>query len=77
MTVPSGLLTACLRAGSPTSMWPSLVNATTLGNALPYRLVPSALGTMTGRPACKTLAAEFDVPKSMPIIFVIIFFLRI
>ncbi|KHO53478.1 MAG: hypothetical protein QT04_C0004G0011 [archaeon GW2011_AR11] len=65
----SGLETACLRAGSPTSSWPSFVKATMLGNALPYAVVPSALGMITGFPPCRTDAAELLVPRSMPIIF--------
>src|SRR3989338_11031161 len=65
----SGFETACLRAGSPTRSWPSFVNATMLGNALPYAVVPSALGMMTGLPPCNTEAAEVDVPQSIPIIF--------
>src|SRR3989338_3816103 len=69
VTVPSGFETACLLAGSPTKNWPSFVNATTDGNALPYNEAPSALGTITGFPACITDAAQLLVPKSMPIIF--------
>src|SRR3989338_11362070 len=65
-TVPSGLVAAWRRAGSPTSSWPSLVNATYDGNALPPTLVPSAEGTMAGRPCSMTAHALFDVPKSMP-----------
>ena len=67
--VPSGLVTDCLLAGSPTSAWPSLVKATYDGKALPPMLVPSALGIIVGRPPIRTAAAELLVPRSMPIIF--------
>src|SRR3990167_236962 len=67
--VPSGFIVACRFAGSPTSLWPSLVNATKDGKALPLATpAPSALGIMTGLPASITAAAEFDVPRSIPII---------
>src|SRR5512137_414054 len=58
ITVPSGFDTAWRLAGSPTSIWPSLVNATYDGKALPPRLVPSALGMIVGLPASTTAAAE-------------------
>src|SRR5574340_694155 len=32
-------------------------------------LIPSALGMMTGRPPRSTAAAELDVPRSMPMMF--------
>src|SRR5256886_10132901 len=67
--VPSGLVTTCLFAGSPTRSCPSEVKATTEGNILPEAVGPSALGTTTGRPASITAAAELVVPRSMPIIF--------
>ena len=70
--VPSGLVTACLRAGSPTSSSPSLVNATYEGKAFPPMLVPSALGMIVGLPPSMTDAAELLVPKSIPIILVIV-----
>jgi hypothetical protein len=69
--VRSGFDTACLRAGSPTKRCPSFVNATTDGNALPPKLVPSALGMIVGRPWSNTAAAELLVPKSIPIILLI------
>src|SRR5512143_4109449 len=65
--VPSGLIAACLRAGSPTSLSPSFVKATNEGKAFPEETpAPSAEGRMTGRPPSMTAAAEFDVPKSIP-----------
>ena len=65
--VPSGLMAACRRAGSPTSRSPSLVNATKDGNAFPEETpAPSAEGMMTGRPPSITAAAEFEVPRSIP-----------
>ena len=67
--VPVGLLTACRLAGSPTRRAPSLLKATTEGNAFPYWVVPSALGIIVGFPACNTAAAELLVPRSIPIIF--------
>src|SRR5512137_1581386 len=61
-------MAACRRAGSPTSRSPSLVKATNEGNALPDETpAPSAEGMMTGRPPSMTAAAEFEVPRSMPI----------
>ncbi len=69
--VLSGLLTACLLAGSPTKSCSSFVNATTEGNALPYCVAPSALGIIFGFPASKKEAAELLVPKSTPTILLI------
>ena len=69
----SGLVTACLLAGSPTKSSPSFENATTDGNALPATVVPSAAGINVGLPPCITDAAELLVPKSIPIIFSAIF----
>src|SRR5512136_704620 len=69
MTVPSGLLTACLLAGSPTRSSPSFVKATTDGNIFPATVTPSAEGMMTGFPPSMTAAWLFDVPKSIPMIF--------
>lgn len=37
------------------------------GKAWPPRLMPSALGIITGRPPPKTGAAELQVPRSLPI----------
>ena len=60
-------------AGSPTQRWPSLVNATYEGNALPDATpAPSAEGMITGLPPSITAAAEFDVPKSIPITLAIL-----
>ena len=72
--VLSGLVTACLLAGSPTKRSPSFENATIDGNALPAIVVPSAAGISTGFPPCITDAAELLVPKSIPIIFSAIYF---
>ena len=71
--VLSGLVTDCLRAGSPTKRSPSLVNATTDGNALPPTVAPSAAGIMVGLPPITTAAAELLVPKSIPIILAIFY----
>src|SRR5271157_2073797 len=66
--VPSGLMAACRRAGSPTRRSPSFVKATNDGNALPEETpAPSADGMMTGRPPSMTAAAELEVPRSIPI----------
>ena len=74
--VPSGLIAACLLAGSPTNLCPSFVNATTEGNALPEETpAPSAEGIIAGLPASIVAAAELEVPKSIPITFAI-FLLR-
>src|SRR3712207_6507060 len=72
ITVPSGFEIICLRAGSPTMSCPSLVNATTDGNALPPIDVPSAAWIIVGLPPTITAAAELLVPRSMPIIFPIL-----
>ena len=51
--------------------WPSSAANQSLeqfGNALPPSVMPSALGMMIGRPPRRTAAAEFDVPRSIPII---------
>ena len=72
-TVPSGFVSACLLAGSPTSNCPSLVKATYDGNAFPYMVLPSALGITLTFPFIYTAAAELLVPKSIPIIFSLIF----
>ena len=73
MIVLSGLVTACLLAGSPTINSPSLLNATTEGNALPPTVAPSAAGIIVGLPPITTAAAELLVPKSIPIILVIFY----
>ena len=64
----SGFNTACLLAGSPTILSPSLVNATTDGNILPPNVEPSAEGIITGLPPSRYAASELVVPKSIPII---------
>ena len=68
-----GFVTACLLAGSPTKSSPSLLNATTDGNALPPTVAPSAAGIIVGFPPITTAAAELLVPKSIPIILVIFY----
>ena len=65
----SGLVTACLFAGSPTLISPSSTNAITDGVVL----FPSALGITTGSLPSITETHEFVVPKSIPIILLIIF----
>ena len=65
----SGLVTACLFAGSPTLISPSSTNAITEGVVL----FPSALGITTGSLPSITETHEFVVPKSIPIILLIIF----
>ena len=72
--VLSGFVTACRLAGSPTKRSPSFVKATTEGNALPPTVAPSAAGIMVGFPPIITEAAELLVPKSIPIILVILIF---
>ena len=47
--------------------------ATIEGNALPATVVPSAAGIRVGLPPCITAAAELLVPRSIPIIFSVIF----
>jgi len=64
---------ACRLAGSPTSLWPSLVKATYDGKALPPpTVVPSAEGIITGLPPSMCAAAELEVPKSIPITLAIL-----
>jgi hypothetical protein len=72
LIVPSGFVTACLLAGSPTRSCPSFVNATYDGKALPPKDVPSAEGIKVVFPPSITAAAEFEVPKSIPIILAIL-----
>src|ERR1700730_3808936 len=67
----SGLVTAWRLATCPTRRSPVLVMATTEGVVR----APSWLGITTGSPPCSTLATEFVVPKSMPIILLICLFL--
>ena len=67
-------MAACLRAGSPTSRSPSLVNATNEGNALPEDTpAPSADGMIVGLPPSITEAAELEVPRSIPMTLAILF----
>src|SRR5690606_6256122 len=63
-----GLVTACLFAGSPTFLSPSSVNATIEGVVL----FPSALGMTTGSLPSITETQELVVPKSIPIILLIL-----
>jgi len=62
-----GFVTCCRFAGAPTSLWPSLVNATTDGVVRP----PSAFGMTVGSPPSITAIAELVVPRSIPIVFAI------
>ena len=64
----SGLVTACLFAGWPTSFSPSSVNATTEGVVL----APSAFSKTFGWLPSMIETHEFVVPKSIPIILLII-----
>ena len=66
--VLSALVTAWRFAGSPTNLSPVFVNATTDGVVL----APSVLATTTGFPPSITATHEFVVPKSIPIILLII-----
>ena len=68
----SGLVTACLLAGSPTLISPSSTKAITDGVVL----FPSALGITTGSLPSITETHEFVVPKSIPIILLIIFYFK-
>src|SRR5438034_5281449 len=61
----SGLVIACRFATWPTRRSPLLVNATTDGVIRP----PSAFGMMVGSPPSMYAAAEFVVPRSMPMTF--------
>ena len=69
--VLSAFVTACLFAGSPTILSPSLVKATTDGVVL----IPSAFVITCGSPPSSTATQELVVPKSIPITFDIILFL--
>ncbi len=69
VTVPSGLETACLLAGSPTIFCLSSVKATKDGKAFPPKVRPSAAGIISGFPVgVKYAHALLDVPKSIPMI---------
>ena len=63
-----GLVTACLLAGSPTLISPPSTKAITEGVVL----LPSALGITTGSLPSITETQELVVPKSIPIILLII-----
>ena len=67
-TVFVGFVTACLFAGSPTLISPPSTNAITDGVVL----FPSAFGITTGSLPSITETHEFVVPKSIPIILLII-----
>src|SRR6478672_12557462 len=73
-TVPSGLDIICRLAGSPTISWPSRVKATYEGNALPPTEVPSAACMIVGFPPIIAAAAELLVPRSIPIILLMLTF---
>ena len=64
-----GFVTACLLAGSPTLISPPSTNAITEGVVL----LPSAFGITTGSFPSITETHEFVVPKSIPIILLIIY----
>ena len=69
-----GYITAACRAAiAPTRRSPSFENATTLGVVRS----PSALGTMAGRPPSTVAAQLFVVPRSMPIVAVMLRFLSL
>src|SRR6266704_1003162 len=70
-TVFFGLVTACLRAKSPTKRSLVLDIATIEGVVR----APSAFSIILGAPTSITATAEFVVPKSIPMIFAIIFVL--
>ena len=68
-TVFSGLVTACRLAVCPTNLSSSFAKPTTDGVVLP----PSELLITVGSPPSRTATQEFVVPKSIPMIFPIIF----
>jgi hypothetical protein len=67
-TVFSGFTTAWRLAVSPTSRSPVLVNATADGHSRP----PSAVGMTTGSPPSITATTLLVVPRSIPIILLIL-----
>src|SRR5580700_3344502 len=67
-TVFSGLVMACRFATCPTSRSPVLVKPTTEGVVRP----PSSFGITLGSPPSITATQEFVVPRSIPIILLII-----
>src|SRR5260370_35286394 len=64
----SGLVTACRLATWPTRRLPSFANATTDGVVRP----PSEFVITTGSPPSMTATTELVVPKSIPIILLIL-----
>ena len=68
-----GLVIACLLAGSPTLRSPLSTKATMEGVVR----LPSLLGITTGSLPSMTATQELVVPKSIPIIFPILFYLNI
>ena len=60
-----GLVTACRRAISPTSVSPLSLKATTLG----VRRLPSLFAITLGSLPSITATTELVVPRSMPMIF--------
>src|SRR5205085_7092682 len=68
----SGLVTAWRFATCPTRRLPSLVNATTEGVVRP----PSELVITVGSPPSITATTELVVPRSMPIILLIVLLSR-
>src|SRR2546423_3083942 len=68
----SGLVTAWRLATCPTRRLPSLAKATTDGVVRP----PSALVITTGSPPSITATTELVVPRSIPIILLILAILR-
>ena len=68
-TVFSGLVTACRFAAWPTRRSPSLANPTIEGVVLP----PSGLVITAGSPPSRTATHELVVPRSIPIILLIMF----
>ncbi len=67
-TVFSGLVTAWRLATCPTSRSPVLVNATTDG----VSRLPSGLVMTTGSPPSMTATTELVVPRSMPMILLML-----
>src|SRR5580692_12857115 len=67
-TVFSGFVTAWRFATWPTRRSPDFVIATTEGVVR----APSWLGITTGSPPCMTATTEFVVPRSIPIILLIV-----
>ena len=64
----SGLVTACRLATCPTSRSPAFVNATTDG----VSRLPSGLVMTVGSPPSMTATTELVVPRSMPMILLIL-----